>query len=448
MTIDILPDDALLEIFSFFREDSYFRKASWWIPLAHTCQRWRCIIFALPVHLNAVLVCNRGTSVRKSTKLWPRFPISIHYSFSNWEDEINISAALEHRDDVSEISLYQIPIAHGRLATMLQEPFPALTYFHLSTSNWPSRPALPEIFFGGSASSLRKVFLESVPFPAFLRLVLSAPNLVSLALHKTPVSGYIPSEAMATCLATLINLERLDIRFPSTSPHPDHTIPPSLPRAVLPALTRLSFDGFSGYLEDFLSRIDTPVLRALSITFTDSVSHIPQLFRTISCAERFKPPEIAVLEFRGSDLTLRFAPSDSFDLYIKCDNMVERSLAMRLICDELSPLLCCINRLILSGERRDLWLIWCNNMEPMQWLDFLRPFIAATSLHVSYALWGCFKHALSGLTEEEATGMLPELRTLFVEASRPFVSVPKGIEQFVAARQLSGRPIEIQPWIP
>jgi len=259
VTIDMLPDDALLEIFSFYQEeDRRLLKLSWWIPLVHTCQRWRCIIFALPVHLHAVLACSYTTSVRKSTKIWPRFPISIHHYFS--EDEDNILAALEHRDYVSEISLYHIPMC-GIFATMLQEPFPALTRLNLSISDGPSEasvPALPEVFFGGSASSLRKVFLESVPFPAFLRLVLSAPNLVSLVLHKTPISGYNPSEAMATCLATLIHLECLDIRLPSTSSHPDHTIPPSFPRAVLPALTRLYFNGFSGYLEGFLSRIDTP----------------------------------------------------------------------------------------------------------------------------------------------------------------------------------------------
>jgi hypothetical protein len=76
--------------------------------------------------------------------IWPPFPINIYSQFFDprrvEEGLENLTAALEHRDRISEILIYQI---HGpeleRLIDAMHEPLPALTDFELgSTDSWPN----------------------------------------------------------------------------------------------------------------------------------------------------------------------------------------------------------------------------------------------------------------------------------------------------------------------
>jgi len=150
--IDMLLDDALLRILSCFRESSPSRILSWWIPLVHTCSRWRCVIFGLPFHLHLVLVCLPKMPVRKSLEIWAPFPIIVHYCHSTSRDE-NTIAALEHCDCVSKIYCHLIVYEIKKFAIMLQEPFPALTTLSLSL-NWHGEQLLPGVLLGRSAPSL------------------------------------------------------------------------------------------------------------------------------------------------------------------------------------------------------------------------------------------------------------------------------------------------------
>jgi hypothetical protein len=173
--------------------------------------------------------------VKKLLEVWPPIPISLRYAPTIWGDE-NIVAALEHRDRVSDIIFYWEKIPElERFAAVMQEPFPALTSLIVASHGSPAL-VLPEAFLSGSAPSLRTVVLEIFDFPALPSLLLSASHLVSLKLDTIPISASISPESMATCLATLINLENLDIEFQAPSPHPDYTSPPSFLRAVFPSL--------------------------------------------------------------------------------------------------------------------------------------------------------------------------------------------------------------------
>jgi len=42
MTIDILPDNALLEIFDFYLDGARIEA---WITLVHVCRNWRSVVF-------------------------------------------------------------------------------------------------------------------------------------------------------------------------------------------------------------------------------------------------------------------------------------------------------------------------------------------------------------------------------------------------------------------
>jgi hypothetical protein len=87
---------------------------------------------------------------------------------------------------------------------------------------------------------------------------------------------------MITCLTALPKLESLSIEFRSQLSLPLQTNPHPLIRAVLPALTRLSFGGSNNYLEDFVARIDTPLLKHLLVSFfMDPIFDLPRLYNFI-----------------------------------------------------------------------------------------------------------------------------------------------------------------------
>ncbi|KAI0302591.1 hypothetical protein BC826DRAFT_422383 [Russula brevipes] len=178
VTIWTLPDDALLEIFSFFANDS--KSFHWWHTLVHVCRRWRSIVFASPRHLNLRLFCTQKVPVRKSLDVWPAFPIVI--SYSPWEKVVvggmdNLIAALERKDRVHEINLAGV----SRFMAEMQEPFPELSRLDLSSWNdEESSPSLPESLLGGSAPRLREFCLYGIRFPALREFLLSASGLVKL----------------------------------------------------------------------------------------------------------------------------------------------------------------------------------------------------------------------------------------------------------------------------
>ncbi|KAI9453650.1 hypothetical protein BJY52DRAFT_1214031, partial [Lactarius psammicola] len=82
-TIDMLPDNVLLEIFDLCRRAlRYNILPAWrWHLLVHVCQRWRQIVFESPRRLKLQILCTRRTPVRKNLGIWPTFPIVVDYRY-------------------------------------------------------------------------------------------------------------------------------------------------------------------------------------------------------------------------------------------------------------------------------------------------------------------------------------------------------------------------------
>ena len=273
-TIDIPPDDVLLEIFYLYRWGSEFdySPAFWWKNLTHVCRKWREIIFASPSFLDLRLECTYKTPTRTLLDIWPQFPIAVLGYFLEKYDEgqDNIIAALEHHDRVIQIHIQ--PFRLETYFAVTQKPFPVLAYLNLISYD-DIAPVLDEEFLGGSTPRLQRFSLQNIAFPAFPRLVLSTTHLSHLSLWRIPIAGYISPEAMVTCLATLPRLERLFIGFESFQSRPDRIgLPPST-RAVLPTLGRFGFQGVSEYLEDLVARIDTPKLVWLKVLLFMDLMH-------------------------------------------------------------------------------------------------------------------------------------------------------------------------------
>ncbi|KAH9992503.1 hypothetical protein BJV74DRAFT_950974 [Russula compacta] len=452
VSINVLPDDALWEIFHFYRGKHTSLQRWWWKTLVHVCQRWRQIIFASPQGLNLQIICNCRTPTRTSLDTWPPFPIAI--TCSPWDGDVmdeepqdNIVAALEHRDRIISIFIQdQKSRSLKKITIMMQEPFPALTDFHLKSNDIHLPPLdLSEAFLGGSAPQLRSFTLWGVAFPAFPKLASSANHLSYLRLWDIPMIGYISPEAVGTCLALLPSLKSLYIGFQSSRSHPDQIDLPPQTRAILPVLTRFGCQANSGYIEDLVARIDAPLLTQLEIKFFvnfEFAFNIPQLHKLIARAERLGLLNRAEVKFRYSMvvIVLGLESPTRVELEIRCSGPSRQVFSMARVCEQLSSLICHVEHLDVNKHATQTG--W-GSVHPVQWIELLEPFISVQSLSVFGELSPLVAHALQELSARRTTEVLPALRRLFLEQPSPSVSMWEDIELFIARRQHSNHPIDV-----
>ncbi|KAI0290298.1 hypothetical protein BC826DRAFT_1106533 [Russula brevipes] len=448
-TIDDLPDDALLMIFDFYLNDNNPYEphtTDKWHKLVHVCRRWLSVVFASPRRLDLRLLCRGDRSVRAMLDVWPALPLQIYDHYHWWRVRgkrlDNIIAALEHPDRVRYINIVDFPRAWETLAAAMQAPFPELTYLRL----YSGLPSLSVV--GGSAPRLRTLQLKNIPFPAVQNLILSAGDLVDLTLQRMPRSGYVSPESMVACLSSLKRLESLQLGFEPPQSRPDQPSPPPQARVVLPALAEFSFGGVSEYLEDFVARIDTPVLSQLYMSLDrDFVFDIPHLRQFIGRARQLKPSKAVRMSFDTWSTLLEIPPRGStLRIRIAHDRTDWQSSSMAMVCGQFSPLFSLVERLDLvagyfSFERRRV-----DGIESTLVLELFRPFTTIQGLYVSESLVPFVALVLQELIGERATEVLPNLRDLFLGGSVTPEPVQKAIQPFVDARRLADRPIAIRRW--
>ncbi len=460
-TIGMLPDNVLLEIFDFYRKipdlyERFFRPAWKWHFLVHVCQSWRQIVFASPHRLNLQILCTYGTPVKKNLGIWPAFPIVIDYRYIYSErgntpnDEDNVVTALEHPDRVSCIGLVITSSLLGKIATVVQEPFPVLTRLSILSEDG-NAPALLGEFLGGSAPCLQEVSLSRISYPTLPTLLLSASDLVVLRLHRIPPPGYILPEAMVACLSTLPRLETFIIEFQSATSRPDRIRPPPITRTVLPALTYFEFHGASEYLDDLVGRIDSPQLNRIHVDYLNQFVdfQVTQLSRFV---DRSIGPKLTLL--RHGQITFSCGEV-AFNMYrptnhqiwdylsrtiISCEGIDWQVSYITQVLSHFSATLSTVVHLKLEvplevplKEGRQL-----ESTDNAEWLHLLHQFSAVQTLHVSQELVGHIALVLEDITGETITEVLPSLDLIYLSGRSP-----SSVEKFVAARQLSGHPVTV-----
>jgi hypothetical protein len=442
VTVDKLSDDVLLEIFVCL---TCQLKPEWliafedgWRTLVHVCKRWRSVVFSSPRRLDLQLFCTNTRPVKKLLDIWPPLPIYIFASLvwtSPMRSVTNLMAGLEQQNRVTNISI------SGFLDSILKrsvamKPYPALTRLDLS-SNDAKALVLPDSFLGGSAPRLREIWLSNIPFPGIGKLLLSTTDLGRLSLYDIPHSGIIPPEAMVANLSTLTRLEQLCLQFRSPRPRADreHRHPPPLTHVVLPALTRLWFKGDSEYVEDILSRVDAPLLNIMDITFFNQlVFDTPQLSHFISRVGTSRPPDCAPIFFNHGHVTVQLFRSLS--LCILCEPSDWQLSSLSQLCNSaLSPLLT-PERLKIYNRR----MSWEDDMESVQWLEFLQLFPSVKELVLSAK---SFQLVAPTLNELDIT-VLPAIQTIAIQGPQSSEPDIKAIGTFISTHQLLGRPVTTQ----
>ena len=450
-SIDILPDDILLEVFEFCTDEflTPTLRAKWWQSLVHVCWRWRSIVFGSPRRLNLQLACTTRTPVRGMLDVWPPFPLVI-YDFAHLTENMdNVLAALEHRDRVHEIHL---SLANGssleKVLAAMQEPFPELTYLQLESYD-KSVPIVPDSFLD-SAPRLVSLRLHHIPFPGLPNLLLSATNLVDLQLWNIPHSGYISPDAVVTALSALTSLQFLNLEFRSPRSHPGQAsrLPPPPTRTVLPALTIIWFKGVCEYLDDLVARIDAPKLNNLRITFfNDVVFDGPQFIQFISRTPTLKAVENAHIVFRRRKAIINSSSQTSgCEVGISCRELDWQVSSLEQLCASHFPPLSTLEDLYIyelpHGEPPD----WRDNTENTLWLDLLHRFTTVKNLYLSKEFAPRIVAALQELVDGRTTEVLPTLQNIFLEEVEPGGRVQEDIGKIVAVRQLSGHTMTVSHW--
>jgi hypothetical protein len=435
----MLPDVALLEIFHFYLVFHEGPKA--WHTLVHVCRKWRNVVFGSPRRLNLRLLCTHKTPVREMLDVWPHLPIEVFDVRSEALDMDNIFAALDLHDRIYELCLsYSDKPGLEKVLAAMQQPFPELTNLFIGDGD-DSTPVQTDSFLGGSAPRLRLLTLTGIPFPELPKLLLSATHLVDLSLERIPDSGYISLEAMIAGLTGLASLKILKIEYESYPiiPYQKSQYPPLQTPILLPVLTRLLFRGVYEYLEDFVARVDAPLLNQLDITYLQEESlDTPRLAEFISRAPKLSearveftcwPEEVQVI--------LPQASCGKIDLRISCDEDVQLPCLAQLCSSFFRRAPISVAEHLHLTQNGTYESYWSPDIESNQWLELFLSFPAVKRLHISPEFVPRIAPALQ-LAVERGTEVLPALQAFFFE-TLPSEPVREIIRQFAVAPFRTGR---------
>jgi len=453
----------LLDIFDLYRKSQAYSLPTlgeehvnvglvWkWHLLVHVCRRWRQIIFGSPCRLELQILCTYRTPARDNLSIWPAFPIVINGGRSSVlpDSEDNVIAALEHPDRVSFVLLAGTGSQLAKMVTVMQKPFPVLKHLHIVWRNGVV-PVLPVEFLGGSAPSLQAIVLRGVSFPALPTLLLSTRDLVNLHLHGILRAGY-STEVMVACLAALPKLKTFIVKlvFDTATPDRIHPLTP-MTRTVLPALTLFQFYGASKDLEDLVAQIDGPQLDQIHIFCVDKLVDFPvaqftwfvnlsvgpklSLFRhaRVGFFKNLFSISIHRPQAPDTDLLARSSPDWDAKTIVSYEWHGWELSDMAQVFSGISATLSNVVHLELEAKEH------LEGTEYVDWLHLLLQFSTVQTLHVRRALAEDVARPLDRITGEMATQVLPSLDLIYL-AGQPASSVGN----FVAARQLSGRPVTV-----
>jgi hypothetical protein len=389
--------------------------------------------------------------VKKALNIWPAvLPIFIFAKtrlLSRRPGVTNIITALNQRNRVGDIVIWNIPNSLLNKFATMKKPFPALTHLQLDSSD-ENAPVVPDSFLGGSAPRLQRLWLFGIPFLGLPKLLSTTSDLVSLQLWRIPESGYISPEAMVTSLSALTRLEDLGLGFRSPRPRidrPSHRLPAHA-RFILHTLTSLQFKGTSEYLEEIVYQIETPRLGNIGITFFNQLAFdTPRLRHFTSRTQILEMLNQADISLSTSQASIRLSQKggtthhNTVDLRISSRAPDWQLSSLSQLCTSSFPLLPTLERLEIHDYGQD----WHEDVEHIQWLELLHPFVSVKDLTIHKKLVRLVARALRQLVGERVLEVLPALQNLFLEGSQSSDPVRKAIVKFIVVRRLSGHPVTV-----
>jgi len=451
-TIDVIPDDVLLKIFDYYRSGEFPWK---WHTLVHVCQRWRCLVFSSLNRLHVRLFCTDGTPVKEFLGIWPALPIVIRYGgpskLTSLEDEENLVIALRQPDRIHEIGLTTTVSLGRRVVAEMRKTMPLLKSLVLAARNDDGEiPVhLPVDFLGGSAPVLSRLFLDGVAFRALPKFLLSTTNLASLELMHFHRSGYFSPEAIVEALSAMTQLKTLKMHLDFHVFHFDASTLPT-ERTVLPALVNFDYHGYIEYFENFMARIDTPLIEIIELNFYNwDVIEFPQFCHFIRRTRQLGSPTRAEIQSAHSaGFILFYQPATTGT------TASPGKLCLKLImaCTESERHLSLISQLSLQlwpffSDVRQLNVLMLDRPQKgddnlVRMAEVLRRFSRIEILCVMFDEVSAIAQVLRQAASETDPGFLPALHELCLGDPRQFFDEINTIKPFIEARRLSRYPVK------
>ena len=419
----------------------------WWYKLVKVCQRWRYLILGSASHLGLCLVCSRGTPVAEMLAHSPPFPLIIFHDDHNPaltpEDERGIMFALKHRDRVRRISLKTPVPSSQKVIKAMDGQFPILEYLLITPPTiHNAHLILPATFRAPQLKYLMLNHFSSIGSP----LPTTAVNLVKLVLRWIHPSTNLYPHHLLPALSLLPQLQNLTLVFSSI---PDHEIQrhllhaPNITHTTLPNLRIFNFGGVCAYLEAFLSRMSTPLLETLSVSFFHqlnfSVLHLRQF---VTNAENIRSSRVNFLFYHKAVVVYMYSSMSAsvYKLFLRvsCDHLDLQVSSMAQIFSVLNPLFAAVD-LTLDYRSHTPSSQWHNQVDHTQWRKLLGSFGNVRTLRVHDGLVGELSRCLAS-DGEPAPEILPELETLVCPiGSRD----DQKFARFVHDREVAGLPIDL-----
>ena len=448
-TIEMLPEDIILEVFDFYRLDAIEQTPGrpWkWHRLAHVCRKWRHIISVSPRRLDLRIFCRKhGAAIRSTLVSWPTLPLVVSFSARPESKHMprHVMVALRRPERLCEIDLDVTSSMTSLMVETIQKPCQVLERIRIKVQDATRSPILVHnALLGGPAPHLREIKLDGIsfPFPKIRQTLLSTSNLVELYLPNIPNDAYFSPHDLVTGLSTLVQLKQLTIGFlaPASSPPPSMTRPPPQ-RITLPSLAFFDFHGASEYLEEFVAQIDSPpsLCKITIRLFNDIFFEIPHLYQFLPCQNALGSPTSMTVVHSLNSVTIYFSQDSHSSEYIldPCKQLDWQLSFVAQISSQLSPLLSSVRSLTIRCPE----LPTREDVDPTDWLQLFRPFTQVTEIYIwDRQLVSGVLQALIMPSDDMAPGVLPELELLNLRGYRS-PSMVKAAEQFVATRRLSGQ---------
>jgi len=451
VTIEMLPDNTLLEIFDFYRLDPVHRSGQsggrpWkWHRLAHVCRRWRHIIYTSPRRLDLRILCKSGKPIERVLGAWPTLPLVVGFRANSKSKSLpkNVVSALRHTDRVCEINLGVTTPTSQSIANVIQVPFPVLERIRIWSKGAVELLVINE-FLGGLAPRLKEIHVGGVgiPFLALRRLLLSTDNLVKLVLDRIPNSCYFSPDDLVTILSSMNYLKELVMRFlpPASRLTTNMDSPPPLERSTRHFLISLDFYGASEYLEAFVARTHMPALTTLTIRFfNQAIFEIPQLYGFISRVEQLESfDEVSIAPTREAVAILfQRKGKHSYEpvrciLSVPCRQLDWQLSFTTQIFNQLSLLLSSAKLLII--DQRHAISTGREDVDSAQWLELFQPLPHLSEVRIYND--ELISDVILALAKDTAAGVLPRLGRLRVGGHYKSPSIIDAIRRIMAIRKL------------
>ena len=321
--------------------------------------------------------------------------------------------------------------------------FPALETLELHNSSPTIASArLPGTF---KAPNLRHLRLSDSTLGYWLLLSSATTiptSLVSFSLGEVT----FPPGLLIECLSLLPHLKSLNIGylFPvegTRDDAPDQADQQVSAPLVLPNLEELQFQGVCNYFERLAAQICAPLLKKLSITFSDGPSasgvglHLSQLIdgapnlKFNFARVRFKDGVSIVLDHNEL-----WAGRGALELRFKMHLLIlDQQIALAAqVCDRLASTLSTVQSLLLEYAEHPP-----QHCIDARWYEVLRHFDNVKTLRLAHCLVDDLGQLLRPDDEGKVLTLLPRLQEIVCYGP------DEGFSAFVEARRLAGRPVHI-----